>query len=238
MGEYPTGLPLNFSISSAPPLLFNVHCFGQSVDFGGFPYHCIFADPQFQLRFSIQNVAEILPTSSVTNFVESNVWNDQPDIVSFHPDNSNRVIARELYRVRVYDMLFREGKLELKESHCMEFPKCEREQTPNVSRFGRKTTRSHFNFFLTERTILATDYDDELDLFGILGVCKGDPTYQGFVKLYDSFDGKEVKTVELKRSLCENGYYTLHLDREVIIIIERNLKPMQCVYVYNIAECL
>lgn len=139
----------------------------------------------------------------------------------------------------VYEMKYSDGKLELKESHTMEFKNKERleKKAFDFSAFGRRIIRNpDFISFLSDRSIMAFDYEDELDLFGILGVCPGDDRHTGFVKLYDSFSGKEVKTIELVQKLCETNYYQLHIDRDILIIIEKDSNNAFFVYVYNICE--
>lgn len=137
----------------------------------------------------------------------------------------------------VYEMKYSDGKLELNESHTMEFKNCLEKKSVDFSCFGRRIIKNpEFSSFLADRSIMAFDYEDELDLFGILGVCPGDICHTGFVKLYDSFSGKEVKTIELVQKLCETNYYQLHIDRDILIIIEKDPKNVFFVYVYNICE--
>ncbi|GIZ02659.1 hypothetical protein CEXT_7381 [Caerostris extrusa] len=220
VGMHPCGLPLNCIIHSAPPLLFNVESYGQSVNFGGFPYKCIYPCPRNHFRFIIQQLREGATQSC---YVQSNVWNDEPNIVFFHPDNSNRIISKEATSVRCFHVVNFAGELKMKEIYSMGFPPNPIRNIDEFSSFGRRiNTVENFNHLLTEKSIFALDYDEDLDIFAILGTRPGDDLYAGFIKIFDSMTGKEIKNIHLRECLCETDYYELHIELDTLVLIEKD----------------
>ncbi|GFU20203.1 DDB1- and CUL4-associated factor 17 [Nephila pilipes] len=234
VGMHPTGLPLNCNLRFPPPLLFSVQSFGQTVDFGGFPYHCMYPSPNNHLSFIINQLQA--DGSSRKCYIESNIWNDEPNIVYFHPDNSNRIISREAQIVRCFQIVDSPSQVKVKEIFSMGFRTVNSCSTPEFSSFGRRIARIENLNLYTEKCIMAVDYDDEIDLIGILGTCSNDPLSLGFIKLFDNLTGKEVKCVNLNRRLCETNYYQLHVDLDVLIIIEKNERNQFNAFLYKLTS--
>ncbi|GFY67018.1 DDB1-and CUL4-associated factor 17 [Trichonephila inaurata madagascariensis] len=235
VGMHPTGLPLNCDLRFVPPLLFSVESSGQTVEFGGFPFHCMYACPSYHLRFVLKQLP--IERFSRKCYVESNVWNDEPNIIYFHPDNSNRIISREAQAVRCFQIVNSPGQLKIKEVFSMGFEAVRSYNPPEFSSFGRRITRMENLDLLIEKYIMAIDYDNETDLIGILGTCYGDPLSNGFIKLFDNLTGKEVKTVSLNRCLCDINYYQLYVDLDVLIVIEKNERNQYSAFLYKLTNC-
>lgn len=230
IGYYPTGLPLNFTYTSAPPLLFKVQCFGQIIRFGGYPYHYITAAAKNSHLFTVTNIETNIP--AIDGSLESNAFNDDVDALLFHPDHSNRLIFKDASAVHCFKLLNVNGMTKLSKTFSMGFSET---ITPrnDVSSFGRRLKSRTVSNCSFGCTIFCTDYASDLDLFAIMGISSGDSNCVGFVKLYDSLTGEEVRTIKLKDKVSDYNFYQLYIDMGSIILIERKDRLIFTVHVYN-----
>lgn len=230
IGSYPVGLPMNFTYSDAPPLLFNVNCYGQIIRFGGYPYHYITASVTNYNKFSVTRIESNVPAEGSTLVYRT--YHDNVDELLFHPDHSNRLILRTNQSAECYRLLNENGVSKLSKLFNMGFFE-KKPEVPTTSSYGRKIKRREIGHF--DSTVFSTDYASDLDLFGILGVYESSP-FEGFVRLYDSVTGEEVHTLKLKDPVCDIHFYQLYIDMGSIIIIERKTGSglIYNVYVYNL----
>ncbi|KFM63677.1 DDB1- and CUL4-associated factor 17, partial [Stegodyphus mimosarum] len=217
VGYYPTGLPLNCHINSAPPLLFNVRCFGQEIRFGGFPFCYITCSIKDEFKFLVQTIDG--DKTLKNGFLRCTIVNDDPNPVCFHPDNSNRIIFQNSQTVRCYKIINSGTSLELQEDftmHCSELPTVTKRIS---SSYGRPVLQKfHFS---NEKTVVAVDYEDELDIFAILFMYPNDPACNGYIKLYDNFIKQGLRTFNIDVKLEEINSYELHMDLNVIVVLEK-----------------
>lgn len=230
VGYYPVGLPLNFTYTEIPPVLFNVQCFGQLIRFGGYPYHCITADIKNSNVFTVARLGGSHPNNILT--LESTNFNDDIDSLMFHPDHSNRLLFKDSNVIHCLRMEYLQGHTEIKKLFSMGFSEPIRHEM-TVSSFGRRIKSQVTNDPSFEFSIYCTDYASDLDLIAIMGAQAGDANAPAFVKLYDSYSGELVRKIELKEEVNDIHFYQLFLDMGSIIIIEKKDRLIFTVYVYN-----
>lgn len=234
VGKCPVGLPLNCIPQTAPPILFDVQSSQQIFHFGGYPYHCIYSSTLKHARFVLKQVKENV--SHINSFIDSSApGDDDSEMIFFHPDNSNRIILKENGIVRCFQLDYSLNESKLQEIFSMSFSSViTQSKSTEFSSFGRRITKAKDTYLTNEKCVLAVDYDDELDVIGILGFRSNDPLSLGFIKLYDSMLGQEVKCIELGSNLCEYNCYSLNIDLDVLIVIEKNEKNWFNVYLYKL----
>ncbi|GBM94827.1 DDB1- and CUL4-associated factor 17 [Araneus ventricosus] len=234
VGMYPVGLPLNCIPQTVPPLLFDVQSSQQIFHFGGYPFHCVYANTLKHARFVLKQVKENVNHKNC--FIDSNTTEDESDMIFFHPDNSNRIVLREEGIVRCFQLVYSPNESKVQEIFSMGFSTATTQSTSTTSfsSFGRQIKKTANSHVFNEKCVLAVDYDDELDLIGILGFRPSDPLSQGFIKLYDSMYGQEVKCIKLNQNLCETNYYELNIDLDALIVIEKNERNCFKVYLYKL----
>ncbi|KAF8787461.1 DDB1- and CUL4-associated factor 17 like protein [Argiope bruennichi] len=178
VGSYPFGLPLNCIPQAVPPLLFDVQSSQQIFHFGGYPYHCVYSSPHKHARYVLKQVEENVNHKNY--FIDSNNTDDETDMILFHPDNSNRIVLREDGIVRCFQLVYFPNESKVQEIFSMGFSSSVMQsKTTTVSSYGRRITKPVNAYVLNEKSVLALDYDDELDLIGILGFYSTDPLLQG-----------------------------------------------------------
>ncbi|XP_015906373.1 DDB1- and CUL4-associated factor 17 [Parasteatoda tepidariorum] len=233
VGVFPTGLPFNLIVNSAPPLLFNVQCHDQIVHFGGYPLHYIYLKKtRDEALFTVKNVSQ--SREAKNGSIMSSVWLcDNGHTVTFHPDGSGRILHTTTHNIHCYKLFNTSGASELKELYTMGFSALST-KTDIFSSFGRKYSKIYPVASVSDQYILAADYEDELELFAILGISPKNSKSVGFVKLYDNLTGAEVKCINLKKYLCDTNHYSLDIDLDSIIIIEKDLQRNFSVFLYQL----
>lgn len=222
VGSYPTGLPLNFTYKSAPPLLFKVMSFGQTINFGGYPYHYINFNPYRCSTYSVINL-EANDLQSIVGHLSPSIFNDPVVRVTFHPDHSNRLIFKHDTAIDLYKLSFENGESRISKQFSMGSSVVPPVQ-PKKSLFGRVIKFRNYNpDFVNECFVYCSDYSSDLNLFAIL--CKHPTDEKAFVKMYDNVTGELIRTLELSTmtNLCESHFYQLYVDMDSIVIIERSL---------------
>ncbi|CAG09947.1 unnamed protein product, partial [Tetraodon nigroviridis] len=75
-----------------PPVLFEVLCFNNSVHIGGYPWHFIYTPPQKNHK-GTYHVCSLKDSTLAINGVQNmNCDSLESDAMSFHPDDSGRII--------------------------------------------------------------------------------------------------------------------------------------------------
>lgn len=229
IGTYPTGLPVNFTYSEAPPVLFKVTCMGQIVRFGGYPYQYITIHPTRRSEFKITAVETDIPID-IDDVLEPGTLNDPVETIVFHPDQSNRIIFKKDCSIDVYKIIAGEGNGNSRISKLFSMGLLWKPSDSAISSFGRPIKPRKLISNVPPCCVLCSDYEDELEIFAVLAKFLDDDV--AFVLLYDSVTGKELRSVKLKGDFCDSKMYQIYIDLYAIIIIERDLSSDYTVHVY------
>lgn len=231
VGQFPFGLPLNFTYKSAPPILFNVKCFGHVIHFGGYPFHTIVMDPNYQRTFHIGTIQEH-PGVTLDGSVDPGIFHDQVERVTFHPDLSNRLVFTSDTSVDIYKLSFSRQHSEISKLYSMG-SSVQISNTPTMSSFGRQIKPKYPALVTTSCYVLATDFTQEFNIFSILGKHINDDS--GFIKMYDSETGIQIRTIELtaRGNVRDECFYRLFVEMDYVVITVRINPHKYIVHIYT-----
>ena len=90
VGEYPFGLPVNVSLTSRPPVLFESSSYQHVMSFGGHPWHYIVCPYRGSSVFQVRSLKDDAPVKG--GVLETDVLSVEPDQAYFHCDHSGRLL--------------------------------------------------------------------------------------------------------------------------------------------------
>lgn len=231
VGQYPVGLPINFSYEQAPPLLYRVKCHKQIVRFGGHPYHTITTSARYS-RISVIADLRVNQEPGLGVQLHTASVNEDMDSLLFHPHYSNRLLWKTDHAVDCFRLSAEGGATDLRKLYSMGFFE-RRVEKRTTSSFGRKLSyRGELGPAGLVESVISMDYAEDLDLFAVLGVFPSRPT-RGWVHLYDSETGELVRAVRMREEVCDTHFYQLYVDSASIVVIEKRNAASYAVYVYN-----
>lgn len=227
IGTFPSGLPINFIVKRLPSPLFDVTCFGQSLEFGATPYHYIYQ--------STSRDHQILIADARNDRVIANIESESifPDLAHcfFHWDDTGRIIHQRDSAVDIHKLINDDSdgkkmKLEftLKCDVPLRAPPKLTERQMALNR-PRKTD-------MDEGEILKLDYENETEYLIILGVsspCSG----KGCIRIFDNLTGHLVRHINLDIKLKDWAEYILIMDIDAIVLIEA-ITRNNTVFIYKL----
>lgn len=237
-GFHPYGLPVNCIVKEAPPLLFQVKCTEYTLHFGGFPFQYITTPPRRVGTFHVKSVAsDTLVKNGVLDFP---ITTTKLNSIAFHPDDSGRIIHTSSHAIRCFNLI------KDNDDNITLIPSFEIRMINPVEpinnfipgkRISQRNSKRRFSFeeiCAHDKSIMSEDYENELDLFGVLGIPTAFDNNDGRIQLYDSDSGCLLKTIDLHMKLEEFSEYTLTMDLEMFIILSKNECRNYSCYIYRL----
>ncbi|RWS05746.1 DDB1- and CUL4-associated factor 17-like protein, partial [Dinothrombium tinctorium] len=235
------GLPINVNVKCRPPLLFEIECSDQIVYFGGYPWHYIYSPIKHKGVFELRN----LSTHQLALNGHFDVENDttEPDTLSFHVDDTGRLIYMSSYEIIIYKLITKNNETSVLKQFVLTLnptfsslaeSNSEQINTKRVTSSRKCAHNKRYYEDMDERLILADDFENELNIFSILGMNQ-DSKY-GKIVMFDNESGNLVKEVELKFKLYEECDYTLIMDVDTFIIIVKDVSNNWCVHVFRLTK--
>lgn len=238
VGTYPAGLPLNCKLKEPPPVLFEVKCSEFMLHFGCYPWHYICSPPSKEGVFQIKSVeSDELAENGLLDFPNSST---EPDSIAFHPDDSGRIVYNSSHFIKVFRLITnKKNKPSLKECFEITFreqPTQIHEETNNNKPPRRKckTLYDMHSSQCVEKSLLSDDYENELELYSVLGFDPRDESCMGKVGIYDNETGHRIKSFELGMSLDELCDYTLTLDLDTVVVLVKDERRNFSCYLYRL----
>ncbi|XP_049520163.1 DDB1- and CUL4-associated factor 17 isoform X2 [Dermacentor silvarum] len=238
VGTYPAGLPLNCKLKEPPPVLFEVKCSEFMLHFGCYPWHYICSPPSKEGVFQIKSVeSDELAENGLLDFPNSST---EPDSIAFHPDDSGRIVYNSSHFIKVFRLITnKKNKPSLKECFEITFreqPTRIHEETNNNKPPQRKckTLYDMHSSQCVEKSLLSDDYENELELYSVLGFDPRDESCMGKVGIYDNETGHRIKSFELGMSLDELCDYTLTLDLDTVVVLVKDERRNFSCYLYRL----
>nr|CAH0110494.1 unnamed protein product [Daphnia galeata] len=213
--------------SSAPPVLFEIETFNHVMLIGTSPYHLVKAT--HMNSFLIQN----LENGKALCSIEGKPDSFEP-YLGFHPDASPRLIFTDQGTFRLYNIINKDGKPSLVpgDLHTLDDTEVsdsnDHTTTTRTGRTVKKPARSSIYSNTSdddETTQLTWDYEDDLNLLGVLyarQVNERNSYIKLTLDLLDSTTGKKLKRIELDRKIriskFDNPEFYLRLDADQCLI--------------------
>ncbi|XP_037096349.1 DDB1- and CUL4-associated factor 17 [Syngnathus acus] len=240
VGDVPFGIPTNIHITDCPPVLFEVSCSSNGVQFGGFPWHYIHTPPK-KYHQGTHHFRSLKDSTLAINGIQNmDCCALESDVIFFHPDESGRIIHMGPSTINVLKILG-ERNSELPSKVIEDFSiVTQRNEIPSsqvtVTSSGR-TVKRRFQqldddcFYETFRTVI---YEDELDLLAVV-VTSSSQEREGHVRiqLHDNHSGQLLKTVELLEPWDETFRHDLIFDKDTIAHIVHRNSDVGC-YLYKL----
>lgn len=238
VGTFPAGLPLNCKIKEPPPVLFEVKCAEFMLHFGCYPWHYISSPPAREGVFQIKSVeSDELAENGFLDFPNPST---EPDSIAFHADDSGRIIYNSSHFIKVFRLIMnKKNKPSLKECFEITFRELpskiiEKASNNRPLQRRRRTVYDAYSTLSVEKSLLSDDYENELDLFSVLGFDPKDESCMGKVGIYDNESGERIKCFELGMSLDELCDYTLTLDLDTVVVIVKDERRNYSCYLYRL----
>uniref|UniRef100_A0A3Q4AER7 DDB1 and CUL4 associated factor 17 n=1 Tax=Mola mola TaxID=94237 RepID=A0A3Q4AER7_MOLML len=220
VGDFPFGIPVNIQITDCPPVLFEVSCCNNSVQIGGYPWHYIYT-PLHKNHKGTHHICSLKDSTLATNGIQNmNCCSLENDEISFHPDDSGRVIHVEI-------------------NCCFCFPLLQPNSQVTVTSSGRTVKRriQKLDDDPDLETFRMVEYEDELDILAVV-VTKGEEGEgRAQIRLHDNQSGQLLRTVDLAEPWDETYRHELFFDKDTIIHVEQKNTTFCChVYKLNAAR--
>lgn len=164
----------------------------------------------------------------------------EPDSIAFHPDDSGRIVYNSSHFIKIFRLITNsKNKPSLKECFEITF----REQPTrtyeviNNNKPPRRKCKTLYDMHSTqcvEKSLLSDDYENELELYSVLGFDPTDESCMGKVGIYDNETGHQIKSFELGMSLDELCDYTLTLDLDTVVVLVKDERRNFSCYLYRL----
>ncbi|CAN7987180.1 unnamed protein product [Ixodes hexagonus] len=238
VGTYPAGLPLNCRLKEPPPVLFEVKCSEFMLHFGCYPWHYISSPPCREGVYQIKSVeSDELAENGFLDFPNPST---EPDSIAFHPDDSGRIVYNSSHFIKVFRLVINnKNKPSLKECFEITFREslAKVHQEPSVDKLLPRKCKAMFdinNAQCVEKSLLSDDYENELELYSVLGFNPVDESCMGKVCIYDNDTGHQIKCFELGMSLDELCDYTLTLDLDTLVVLAKDERRNFSCFLYRL----
>lgn len=237
VGTYPAGLPLNCKLKSPPTALFEVSCFDHIVHFGGYPWCYVTTPPRSEGVFNVRRVDD---NNTVRNgFLQFPTTHFEPDTVLFHGDNSGRLLYKAAHAVKFFALEASKNDIELVEKNSFSFEGSSRTydseyESRRTRNFSRRASQNRLFTVSCSKSVLSDDFDEDTNLFAVLGYDPCDSQCEGRIILFDNVTGEKIKTIELGLKFDEMNDYSLTIELDNLIVIEKNECKKTTCYVYSL----
>ncbi|KAH8041709.1 hypothetical protein HPB51_017511 [Rhipicephalus microplus] len=111
---------------------------------------------------------------------------------------------------------------------------CEETNDNKPPRRKCKTLYDMHSTQCAEKSLLSDDYENELELYSVLGFNPMDERCLGKVGIYDNETGHEIKSFELGMKLDELCDYTLTLDLDTMVVLVKDERRNFSCYLYRL----
>lgn len=85
-----------------------------------------------------------------------------------------------------------------------------------------------------QKSLLSDDYENELELYSVLGFNPVDESCMGKVCIYDNDSGHQIKSFDLGMSLDELCDYTLTLDLDTLVVLVKDERRHFWCFLYRL----
>ncbi|KAF7668757.1 hypothetical protein LDENG_00283980 [Lucifuga dentata] len=239
VGEIPFGIPVNIHIADCPPVLFEVSCSDNSVQIGSYPWHYIYTPPHKRHKGS-HHICSLKDNILATNGIQNmNCCSLESDWISFHPDDSGRIIHVGPTTVNVLKILseLNSGLPSMIDKDFSMTTHRNNNSTSQVSvtSSGRTVKRRFHNLDddPDQETFRMVEYEDELDLLAVVVTNGEEGEGKAHVQLHDNQRGDLLRTVDLVEPWDETYRHELLFDKETIVHIEQKNNNF-CCHVYKL----
>ncbi|CAL1531038.1 unnamed protein product [Lymnaea stagnalis] len=246
-GVYPSCLTQNITLTAPPPCLFEVQCHNHDVMLTMPPIHYIMSPYGSRYQrgyyvFSFENRQMVKG-----GFLEPET-DEIDDRVCLHADDSGRIIHMKNKELKILKLLKKnesDNETELVEDFIISCGKDAKiSPFPTVTQSGRiiRPRVRDSSVEITERSVLAMMYSDELDMIIVTSTPNpnreiGDNPSCTLVGFYDNWNGTlcrqfeiEKNTIEtLERSVCYNLDTLTHVFKTVDGLFKCNVFKLQAV---------
>ncbi|KAG0423558.1 hypothetical protein HPB47_000666 [Ixodes persulcatus] len=164
----------------------------------------------------------------------------EPDSIAFHPDDSGRIVYNSSHFIKVFRLVTNmKNKPSLKECFEITFREslAKVHQEASVDKPLPRKCKSIFDIYSTqcvEKSLLSDDYENELELYSVLGFNPVDESCTGKVGIYDNDTGEQIKCFELGMSLDELCDYTLTLDLDTLVVLAKDERRNFSCFLYRL----
>ncbi|XP_064459526.1 DDB1- and CUL4-associated factor 17-like [Ornithodoros turicata] len=240
VGTYPAGLPLNCRLKESPPILFEVKCSEFMLHFGCYPWHYISSPPFKEGVFQIRSVES--DELAENGFLDFPNLSTEPDSIAFHPDDSGRIVYNSSHFIKIFRLVMNKmNKPSLKECFEITFREVPlnsssgSNRSQNLLKRKRRTLLHITQTQVVLKSLLSDDYENELELYGVLGFDPVDEDCLGKVCIYDNESGQKMKSLDLGMTLDELCDYTLTLDLDTIVVLVKDERRNFSCHMYRIS---
>uniref|UniRef100_A0A6M2CSB4 Putative cul4-ring ubiquitin ligase complex n=1 Tax=Rhipicephalus microplus TaxID=6941 RepID=A0A6M2CSB4_RHIMP len=206
--------------------------------FGCFPWHYICSPPTREGVFQVKSVeTDELAENGLLDFPNSST---EPDSIAFHPDDSGKIVYNSSHFIKIFKLITNsKNKPSLKECFEITFREpptrtCEETNDNKPPRRKCKTLYDMHSTQCAEKSLLSDDYENELELYSVLGFNPMDERCLGKVGIYDNETGHEIKSFELGMKLDELCDYTLTLDLDTMVVLVKDERRNFSCYLYRL----
>ncbi|XP_071378882.1 DDB1- and CUL4-associated factor 17 [Centroberyx affinis] len=239
VGEAPFGIPVNIHFKDCPPVLFEVSCSDNSVLIGGYPWHYICTPPHKKHK-GTHHISSLNNSTLATNGIQDmNCCSLETDWISFHPDDSGRIIHVGPSTINVLKILS-ELNSGLPSKVVEDFSITTRGNNSaasqvSVTSSGRIVKRRFHQLDddPEQETFRMVEYEDELDLLAVVVTDGEEGESRAKVRLHDNKSGALLRTVRLVEPWDETYRHELFFDKETIVHIEQKNSNF-CCHVYKL----
>ncbi|XP_034041894.1 DDB1- and CUL4-associated factor 17 isoform X1 [Thalassophryne amazonica] len=234
VGEAPFGIPVNINITDCPPVLFEVSCADNGVQIGGYPWHYIFTPPHKNHK-GTHHICSLKDGITATNGVRNmNCCSLEMDGISFHPDDSGRIMHVGPQTINVLKILS-ERNSGLPSKVVEDFSMATHRQNNltsqvTVTSSGRIVKRRFHQLDddPDQETFRTVEYEDELDLLAVVVTDSDEGEGRARIQLHDNQSGNLLRTVDLVEPWDETYRHELFFDKETIVHIEQQNTNFCC----------
>ncbi|XP_029937227.1 DDB1- and CUL4-associated factor 17 isoform X2 [Myripristis murdjan] len=238
VGEAPLGIPVNIHFSDCPPVLFEVSCSDNSVQIGGYPWHYIYTPPH-KYHKGTHHICSLVDSVLATNGIQDmKCCSLETDWISFHPDDSGRIIHVGPSTINVLKILTELNSglpSEVVEDFSISTHRNNNAASQvSVTSSGR-TVKRRFDLLDDDpehETFRMVEYEDELDLLAVV-VTEGEGEGRAEVRLHDNKSGKLLRKLHLVEPWDETFRHELFFDKDTIVHIEQKNNNF-CCHVYKL----
>ncbi|KAM3861982.1 DDB1- and CUL4-associated factor 17 [Diretmus argenteus] len=239
VGEVPFGIPVNIHFTDCPPVLFQVACSHNSIAIGGYPWHYIYTPPHKKHKGTHHICSLEDSVLAINGIQEMNCCSLEPDWISFHPDDSGRIIHVAPSTINVLKIL-RELNSGLPSKVVVDFSItiCRNNNAAprvTVTSSGRTVKRRFHQLDddSEQETFRLVEYEDELDLLAVVVTDNEEGEGRAHVRLHDNQSGDLLRRVRLVEPWDETYRHELFFDKETIVHVEQKNSNF-CCHVYKL----
>ncbi|KAM4024850.1 DDB1- and CUL4-associated factor 17 isoform 2-T2 [Anomaloglossus baeobatrachus] len=238
VGDFPFGLPCNITVTERPPVLFEVACFENVLQVGGYPWHYIYTPNKKEK--GTHHICSMDDHSLARNGIrEMKFCSIEPDWIHFHPDFSERIIhvgPDNISVLKLKELTDDAYKYEVIEEFAIRAdrePKADNKVTFTASGRMVKKRINQLDDDTGQEVFYAVMYEDELDLLMVVAVTHTEEDGVAHVDLHCNGTGRILKKIKLQEFWDVTHSHALVFDRDTVIHIEERPNHNFSCFVYK-----